>query len=162
PKQVIDAFDAQPLPAVLLSPSKQVIALTYRRAYPTIAELAQPMLRLAGARISPQRNGPHRTANIYAITLKKVSDGSEMKSAVPLGPNVQETSGKAAPAATFEDMLKTAHDDALFEYYFTSQLAAIDAATGRKSLIGKPAIFDSVTPSPGGEFLLVTKIKRPF
>jgi dipeptidyl aminopeptidase/acylaminoacyl peptidase len=246
PKEVIDAFDAQPLPAVLLSPSKQVLALTYRRAYPTIAELSQPMLRLAGARISPQRNGPQRTANIYAITLKKIADGSEMKvtvppqanlsnvhfssdgaylsflntkaagielwvadtatgrakmmsgtdrlnattgdpcdwlhdnktlvcqlvpagrpappaeATVPLGPNVQETAGKAAPAATFEDMLKTTHDDALFDYYFTSQLAAIDAATGRKTLIGKPAIFDSVTPSPSGEFLLVTKIKRPF
>jgi dipeptidyl aminopeptidase/acylaminoacyl peptidase len=81
---------------------------------------------------------------------------------VPTGPNIQETSGKAAPAATYEDMIKTAHDEALFEYYFTSQLASIDATTGRKVLIGKPAIFDSVTPSPSGDFLMVTKIKRPF
>src|SRR5262249_6075293 len=29
-------------------------------------------------------------------------------------------------------------------------------------LLGRPAIFDSVTPSPSGEFFLVTKIKRPF
>src|SRR5262249_40179285 len=40
--------------------------------------------------------------------------------------------------------------------------AAIDATTGRKTIIGKPAIFDSVTPSPSGEYLLVTRIKRPF
>lgn len=32
---------------------------------------------------------------------------------VPIGPNVQENHGKPAPAPTFEDMLKTAHDDAL-------------------------------------------------
>jgi len=57
-----------------------------------------------------------------------------VESTVPMGPNVQETSGKAAPAATYEDMSKTAHDEALFEYYFTSQLALIDAATGRKTL----------------------------
>src|SRR6266704_2572654 len=81
---------------------------------------------------------------------------------VPMGPNVIENSGKAAPTATYEDMLKTAHDEALFEYYFTSQLAAIDTATGRRTLIGRPAIFDSVTPSPSGEYLLVSRIKHPF
>src|SRR5262249_8670079 len=71
---------------------------------------------------------------------------------VPLGPNIQENYGKAAPVATYEDMLKTAHDDDLFEYYFNSQLAAIDVTNGRKTLLGQPAIFDSVTPSPSGEF----------
>jgi dipeptidyl aminopeptidase/acylaminoacyl peptidase len=246
PKEVVDAFDAPPLPAAILSPSKQVIALTYRRPYPTIAELSQPMLRLAGARVNPKTNGPQRTANIYGITLKKISDGTETKvtappqanlsnihfspdgahlsflntkptgielwivdtatgrarlvsgvdrlnatagdpcdwlhdnktlicqfvatgrgpapaePAVPTGPNIQESVGKAAPAPTFEDMLKSAHDDDLFAYYFTSQVAAIDAETGRKTLIGKPGIFDSVTPSPSGEYLLVTRIKRPF
>src|SRR5258706_10099349 len=81
---------------------------------------------------------------------------------VPMGPNIQETSGKAAPAATYEDMIKTAHDEALFEYYFTSQLAAINATSGSKALIGRPGIFESVTPAPSGDFLLVTKIKRPF
>src|SRR5438094_697528 len=52
--------------------------------------------------------------------------------AVPMGPNVHESSGRAAPAATYEDMIKTAHDEALFDYYFTSQLASFDVATGRK------------------------------
>jgi len=246
PKEIVDAFDAPPLPQAVLSPSKQMLALTWRHPFPTIAELAQPILRIAGARVNPRNNGPQRATDIYAITLKKISDGSEVKvtvppqanisnvhfspdstrlsflnrkddrielwiadtatgrarllsgvdrlnattgdpcdwlrdnktlvcqfvpagrgpepaeSTVPMGPNIQETSGKAAPAATYEDMIKTAHDEALFEYYFTSQLAAIDAATGRKTLIGKPAIFDNVTPAPGGEYLLVTKIKRPF
>jgi len=246
PKEVVDAFDAAPLPAAVLSPPKQVLALSYRRAYPTIAELSQPILRLAGGRVNPNTNGPQRTANIYAITLKKISDGSEIKvtvppqanlsnihfspdgnhlsflntkptgvelwiaevatgkaklitgadrlnattgdpcdwlhdnktlictmvvamrgsapaaPAIPTGPNIQESVGKAAPAATFEDMLKTAHDDALFEYYFTSQIAAIDVTSGRKTMIGKPAIFDNVSPSPSGEYILVTIIKRPF
>lgn len=246
PKEIVEAFDAPPLPAAILAPSKQVMALTYRRAYPTIAELSQPILRLAGARLNANTNGPQRTANIYAITLKRIADGAETKvmvppqanlsnlhfspdgnhlsflntkangidlwvadvtsgraklvsgvdrlnattgdpcdwlrdnktlictlvvtnrgpvpatQSVPTGPNVQENIGKAAPVPTFEDMLKTSHDDALFEYYFTSQIAAIDATTGRKTLIGKPAIFDSVSPSPSGEYLLVTKIKRPF
>ncbi|HJZ80498.1 MAG TPA: hypothetical protein VKD91_09130, partial [Pyrinomonadaceae bacterium] len=83
PKEVMEAFDAQPLPAAILSPTKQVLALTYRRAYPTIAELSQPILRLAGARVNPNSNGPQRTANIYGITLRKIADGSETKVMVP-------------------------------------------------------------------------------
>src|SRR5262249_15318430 len=58
PKEIVDAFDSPPLPAAILSPSKQVLALSYRRAYPTIAELSQPILRLAGARVNPDTNGP--------------------------------------------------------------------------------------------------------
>jgi dipeptidyl aminopeptidase/acylaminoacyl peptidase len=246
PKEIIEAFDAQPLPAAVLSPTKHVMALTYRRAYPTIAEMSQPILRLAGVRFNPITNGPQRAGNIYAITLKKMSDGSETKVAVPAqarlsnirfspdgshlsfqntkpngielwiadaatgrarlisgtdrlnavsgdpcdwlrdnktlicelvpamrgpapaapavpsGPNVLENAGKAAPAPTYEDLIKTAHDEALFEYYYKTQIAAFDVATGRKTIIGQPTVLDSVTPSPNGEYLLVTKIKRPY
>jgi dipeptidyl aminopeptidase/acylaminoacyl peptidase len=83
-------------------------------------------------------------------------------SEVPVGPNAQETSGRAAPAATYEDLLKTAHDDSLFQYYFTSQLVAINTTTGTKAPFGQPAIFENVTPSPNGDYVLVTAIKRPF
>ena len=35
-------------------------------------------------------------------------------------------------------MIQSAHDEDLFEYYATSQLAFIDAETGKVSLAGKP------------------------
>jgi dipeptidyl aminopeptidase/acylaminoacyl peptidase len=245
PSEVVAAFDAAPLPDALLSPSKRVLALSYRKAQPTIGQLSQPMLRLAGARVNPRTNGPQRAGLIYAITLQKLaggeakvavppqanlsnlkfspdgsklaflntrSDGVELwvanaatgaatkasgtarlnatagdpcdwlrdnktlvckvvptgrgpapaDESVPAGPNVQENAGKAAQSATYEDMLRTAHDDALFAYYFTSQLASIDAATGTMSLIGKPAILGDVSPSPDDRFILVTRINRPF
>src|SRR5262249_13463765 len=81
---------------------------------------------------------------------------------VPSGPNVHENYGKAAPAPTYEDLLKTAHDDALFEYYFTSQLAAINTSSGAKTTIGRPGIFTDVTPSPDGQHVLVSKIRKPY
>src|SRR6185295_16582489 len=81
---------------------------------------------------------------------------------VPAGPNIQENIGKAAPAPTYEDMIKTKHDEDLFEYYFTSQLAAINTATGAKTTFGRPAIFASVNPSPSNDYLLVSLVKRPF
>src|SRR5882724_13422914 len=83
PKPIVDLFDAEFLPQTLISPNHQVLALTKARAYPTIAELSQPMLRLAGSRVNPRTNGPHRASGlqgtgIYAITLKKIGDGGEM------------------------------------------------------------------------------------
>jgi len=252
PPNIVQVFDAELLPQTLVSPNRQLLALTKARAYPTIAELSQPMLRLAGMRVNAKTNGPFRASGlpgtgIYAITLKKIDGGAETavtmppqarvshvkfspdgsriaflqtkdtgielwvadaatgsakaivsgadrinattgdpcdwvkdnatlvcelvpagrgpapaEPTVPAGPNVSENYGKAAPAPTFEDLLKTAHDDALFEYYFTSQLTAINAVSGAKTPIGRAAIFSSVTPSPDGQHVLLTKIKKPY
>ena len=46
--------------------------------------------------------------------------------AVPPGPHVQESLGGAAPVVTHEDMLQNPHDEDLFEFYATSQLALVD------------------------------------
>src|SRR5262245_17164162 len=252
PKNIVDVFDAELLPGMVASPNHQAILLTKARAYPMMAELSQPMLRLAGARVNPNTNGQFRDSGlagtgIYSLTLKKIEGGAEQnvtvppqakisgvkfspdgsrlaflqtkptgielwvadtvtgaakavvtgndringtggdpcdwlkdnvtmvcemvpdgrgaapaEPAVPSGPNVHENYGKAAPAPTYEDLLKTAHDDALFEYYFSSQIAAINTSTGAKTAIGKPGIFNEVTPSPDGEHVLVARIKKPF
>jgi dipeptidyl aminopeptidase/acylaminoacyl peptidase len=82
--------------------------------------------------------------------------------AVPEGPNVQESAGKVAPVATYEDLIRTAHDEDLFEYYATAQLAFVDAQTARVTSIGKPAIFGSISPSPDGAHILVLRWHRPF
>ena len=84
--QIVATFDAPPLPTVIVSPTRQVLALTLRKGSPTLAELARPTLRLAGARVDPKNNGPHRTAangGGYAITLKRVTDGQEIPVTVP-------------------------------------------------------------------------------
>ena len=83
PQNIIDVFDAEPPALISISPNKQQMALTKARAYPTIAELAQPMLRLAGSRINPKTNGPHRASGlagtgIYSITLKKQNPRSQL------------------------------------------------------------------------------------
>jgi dipeptidyl aminopeptidase/acylaminoacyl peptidase len=246
---IVAAFDAPPLPQVILSPTRQVLALTLRKGSPELAELARPTLRLAGVRVDPKNNGPHRTANnggAYAVTLQRIAGGREVPVAVPPqgsvanlhfspdgsrlsftntkdagielwiadvstgqarkisgtdrlnaatgdpcdwmhdsvtivcqivppnrgpvpsepgippGPNVLENYGKAAPAPTYEDMIRTPHDEALFEYYLSSQLASFDAMSGRRTTIGRPAIFETVTSSPDDRFILVSRVKRPY
>ena len=62
PKAVVDILDAEPLPTVVVSPTHETMLLLSRRSMPAIAEVSQPMLRLAGIRINPRTNGPHRIA----------------------------------------------------------------------------------------------------
>src|SRR5205085_7842115 len=49
-----------------------------------------------------------------------------------------------------------------FEYYATAQLALVDAASGKVTNIGQPAIFETVAPAPNGELLLTARLHRPF
>lgn len=82
--------------------------------------------------------------------------------AVPSGPRVQESFGKAAPVATFEDLLENEYDATLFDYYVASQLAVIDAHTGQVTNVGAPGIFLAADPAPDGQHILVTRIHRPY
>ncbi len=245
PQVIVDILDTPPLPAASVSPDRQWLLLLEQRSMPTIAELAQPMLRLAGNRINPRTTGPQLPGPITGLVLKRVADGSERRIAVPapaalsfiswspdsrsiafvqtrdsglalwvadaatgqtraltgpglnatggppcqwmpsaakllcefvpddrgpapvapqtpVGPTTQETSGRAAPAPTYEDLLKSANDERLFDYYFTAQLALVDAATGARTPTGAPAIFDRVDVAPGGELVLVARTVRPY
>jgi dipeptidyl aminopeptidase/acylaminoacyl peptidase len=81
---------------------------------------------------------------------------------VPIGPNVQETSGKSAQVATFQDLLKNAFDELLFDYYATAQLAFVDAATGAVKKLGPPGIFSDLAVSPAMNYVLVDRVKRPY
>jgi dipeptidyl aminopeptidase/acylaminoacyl peptidase len=83
--------------------------------------------------------------------------------AAPAGPNIQENYGKPAPGRTYQDLLTSAYDEDLFEYYFTSQLAFVSAADGKRTLVGKPGLIaPSRSLSPNGQYILVERIKRPF
>ena len=53
PQAVLDVLNAPATPALSLSPSRAYAIQGSPVRYPPIAELAQPMLRLAGLRINP-------------------------------------------------------------------------------------------------------------
>jgi dipeptidyl aminopeptidase/acylaminoacyl peptidase len=243
PQAMIDILDAEPLPTVITGPQREIIALMTRRSMPSIEDVSQPMLRIAGLRINPRTNGPHSTSGGgIAITLRTIASGAERKVEVPagaklgglsfspdgkylafenttasridlhiadtatgqsrkvdaalnglggcswlddssglicgfvtdgrgeppaqpkapLGPNVQENQGKPGPVRTYQDLLTSAHDEALFEYYYTSQPALVDTATGRRTAFGKPGLYTMMNPSTDGSHILVERIKRPF
>ena len=79
----------------------------------------------------------------------------------PDGPVIQECGGEEAKARTYQDLLKTPHDIALFDYYFNSQLMMI-TLEGKAARIGPPSIFNNVSISPDGNYLAVTRVVKPY
>jgi len=83
--------------------------------------------------------------------------------AIPVGPKILEGAGASA-RSTYEarNLLKTAHDDALFEYYTTSELIILDPAAGKMKVVGKPAPYATAELSPDSKYLLVNRLVAPW
>ncbi|MEW6735813.1 MAG: prolyl oligopeptidase family serine peptidase [Acidobacteriota bacterium] len=80
---------------------------------------------------------------------------------VPSGPIVQENLGKKSPARTFQDLLKNPYDEALFEYYASTQLGLV-TLDGQRTPIGPIGMVLGFSPSPDGNYILVQTTHRPF
>ena len=245
PKDVMDVLNAAFTPQPSISPAKDKILLLEPLGYPSIAELSQPMLRLAGLRINPNTNGAHRQPVTFVkLSLKNIADGKETpvelpanaqiispewsadgkyvaagnitptgielwiietasgkakriknarvntafggfswmpdrksllvnlvsskrgvapqyQNVTPNAPNISETTGKIGTIYTYQDLLRSPNDEALFEYYATSQLAVV-SVDGKIKEIGQPAIFDTTAISPDGNYILTSRVQRPF
>ncbi|MFT3997683.1 MAG: S9 family peptidase, partial [Asticcacaulis sp.] len=79
----------------------------------------------------------------------------------PTGPIIQESKGRTAAIRTYQDLLANSHEEALFDYYFTSQLTQV-SLSGATRAIGAPGIYPGTSVSPDGKYLLTTKLKRPY
>ncbi|KAI4329802.1 hypothetical protein MLD38_028147 [Melastoma candidum] len=81
---------------------------------------------------------------------------------VPLGPKIQTNEQQnVVQVRTFQDLLKDEYDEALFDYYATSQLALV-TLDGNFKLIGDPSVYTSIDPSPDANYLLISSIHRPY
>jgi dipeptidyl aminopeptidase/acylaminoacyl peptidase len=80
----------------------------------------------------------------------------------PTGPIVQENEGRTAPVRTFQDLLRNASDERLFDHYFTSQLTLVPMSGGAPRTVGAPGVVTSFDVSPDGRFLLQNRVKRPY
>ena len=85
PAVMREILDASPTPLVSLSPKRDRLVLVQGSLYPAVSELAQPMVALAGYRINPLSNGPHRPPRYVGLTLKNIVTGTEKSLPVPSG-----------------------------------------------------------------------------
>ena len=86
------------------------------------------------------------------------------KPEVPLGPSIQETTGVGGQSSTYEnrDTLNNLHDEDLFDYYSTAQIALIDTESGAMTPVGKPDRYEQLDPAPDGRHLLVATLHKPY
>jgi len=96
---------------------------------------------------------------LYAVTTKTAAQAPK-RSVLPKGPATQENLGKASPRPTYQDMIKSPHDEDLFAFYTTVQL--IQNTNGSEQKIGQPAIYSRVSISPDKKYMLTQTIKKPF
>src|SRR5579863_4466214 len=83
PKAIVDLVDAKPTPGVSISPrghaaDKRWILIQHFAGLPTIADLAQPELRLAGLRFNPRTDGPSRGRDATSLELEALPNGKPM------------------------------------------------------------------------------------
>ncbi len=253
PKAIIDLVDARPTPNVEVSPGDGLggrwLLIEAISALPSIADLAQPELRLAGLRFNPKTNGPSRGRYVTDLSLKGLPDGVERpvvglpagakirfavwapdarhisfvnvsdapedaglslwivdvasaqarhvadlglngifgppcewvgdsrslickvvpkgrgpapaRSEVPKGPVIQENLGRVTPVATYQDLLKNPEDEAIFDYYATSQVLMV-GLDGRITPVGKPGVIEGASTSPDGRYALLDERHHPY
>ena len=125
------------------------------------------VLATLGTSAGGQGRGPSRmlqwTPEGSVITLLVPADrGPEPpRNRVPTGPVVRRTRAEPTPTPTYPYLLRDDHDETLFEHYTRSQLAEL--ADGQPPrLLGEPGMFQSVSLSPDGRYLLTTAVERPF
>ena len=245
PQSIIDLADAPTTPTVRISSDGKWMLLLESPGLPSIKEVSQPELRLAGLRINPMNNGKSRSSSYSGIRLKSIEKNEDYSfsglpkdpqiaditwspeenmiaftnstdsgvelwiadletrfakrlssqflnstygntfvwarngksitakfidekrgkapaaSIAPTGPIVQESSGKAAPSRTYQDLLKNPHEELLFDYYFSATLKNV-SLNGEITNFSGPAVFRSFEFSPNGDYLLIEAIKRPY
>ncbi len=104
---------------------------------------------------------PDQKSLIATLVPMKRGVAPGYQDVVPNAPSIQETSGKTGAVQTFQDTLNSPNDEKLFEFYTTSQIAIV-SVDGKIKELGQPAIYDSPDVSPDGNYILISKIHRPF
>ena len=79
PKAIADLVDAPGTPGVSVSPNKKHILILERASLPSIKELSQPELRLAGLRINPATNGRSRTRYYTGMIIQDLGNGAQKR-----------------------------------------------------------------------------------
>ncbi|MBK9292309.1 MAG: S9 family peptidase [Bacteroidetes bacterium] len=97
---------------------------------------------------------------LFAATLANRGE-APVRPAVATGPVVQENIGRQAAVRTFQDMLRDAFDEAIFEYYASARLMVCDI-DGNKHQLGEEGLITSFSPSPDGNYVVLTYLQKPF
>lgn len=131
--------------------------------------VANPATATASRLTGPVLNGVLGTLYTWmpdnrTIIYSAIPEGrgpAPTRPAVASGPVVQESMGRRAAVRTFQDLIRDVYDEAIFDYYATSQLVSTNLE-GNSRMLGEPGVIWFFNPSPDGNYLLLTRIKKPY
>ena len=78
PKAIADLVLAKPIPLVRIDSKAEYLLLLGRNSYPTVEELGQPEMKIAGLRLNPLNFSPSRQSPISSITLQQIRTGAQV------------------------------------------------------------------------------------
>jgi hypothetical protein len=77
PQVIADLLLAKPTPSVSIDKKGEWMLIMERNSYPTVEELGQPEVRVAGLRLNPNNFSPSRQNFINGLKLKNLKSGKE-------------------------------------------------------------------------------------
>lgn len=81
--------------------------------------------------------------------------------AVPQGPTISTSDGQKAQNRTYQDLLKNPNDEANFEQLAISEIKKVSIGGTIIDFL-PPAMYRNIDFSPDGNYILLSKIERPF
>jgi dipeptidyl aminopeptidase/acylaminoacyl peptidase len=81
--------------------------------------------------------------------------------AVPTGPTISVSDGEKAQNRTYQDLLKTPNDEFNFEQLARSEIKKVSIDGTIEDFLGAD-MYRDISFSPDGNYIMVTKAKRPF
>ncbi len=131
PKDIADLLLAKLTPFVSLDSKAEWLLLSERNSYPSVEELAQPELRIAGLRINPNNFANSRQNFINNFILRNIKTGKEYN-----------VSGLPAPLMAGNISWSPSENKIAFTQTSNSRvdLYVIDVATQKATKINKQAL----------------------
>lgn len=103
--------------------------------------------------------------NQEKLLIRKIPNRglAPQKPSIPKGPKILQDAGASA-RSTYEarNLLKTSHDEELFDYYTQCELVVYDIKTKKIEAIGPAASYIYSGISPDGNYILIERLKKPW
>ncbi|PCH70859.1 MAG: S9 family peptidase [Bacteroidales bacterium] len=152
------------------SPDQKKIAFTHTNQSGVeiwVLDLKKAMVtKLTEARVNANLNNViNWFEDSESLLVKMISEEKkeliDTKNSIPTGPTISVNEGSKAQNRTYQDLLKNKNDEYNFEQLTLSDLYKVSLKGDQKKWL--PAgMYDDVSFSPDGKFIMLTTIEKPF
>ncbi len=105
------------------------------------------------------KDGSALLVRMLPLNRKELINTAE---SVPAGPVVSESNGEKAQNRTYQDLLKNPADESNFEQLAYSELHKVNMDGTSNQWIPVSGMYDDMSFSPDGNYVMVSKVSRPF